>query len=131
MVRNLSKLEELICKRREQKVALSQISSHVCNKLPQHIQHILESLVEPFHQACLWVVWACSDGSDAQLSVQLPHEPQHEVSALVCQHLLWYSYLGVELNEGMDDFWCGDGTEWESFWIPCSLFVVTDYQDVP
>ncbi len=75
------------------------------------------------------MVWACPDGSDAQLSIQLPHEPRREVSALVRQDLLWYSYPGEELNEGMDDLRCGDGTLWESFWIRCC--VVADYQDVP
>lgn len=75
------------------------------------------------------MLWAYSDGGEAQLSVQLPHEPRREVSALVRQDLIWYSYPGEELNKGMDDFWCGDGTEWESFWISCC--VVTDCQDVP
>ncbi len=91
---------------------------------------ILEGLVKPFHQSvCLGVVWACPDSCDAQLSDQLPHEPRNEVCALVRQDLLLYSYPGEKLNEGMDDLWCGDCTQWESFWIPCC--VVTDYQDVP
>ncbi len=125
MVRNQSKLEELLCKQRERKAA--PCPSRVCNKLSQYI---LEGLVKPFHQSvCLGVVWACPDSCDAKLSDQLPHEPQNEVSALVHQDLLLYSYPGEKLNVGMDDLWCGDCTQWKSFWIPCC--VVTDYQDVP
>lgn len=51
--------------------------------------------------------------------MQLSHQVGSEVHSLVLEDLIWDTYTGKQLDESMNNLWCGDGAEWESYWVAC------------
>ena len=81
-----------------------------------------------FHQSiCLGVVWGGPDSLDMTQMGDFLHHGMHEIGALICQDLIWYSGMRKQFDQFLSHSWSFCTRQGKCFWVACGI--VTDYQD--